>query len=127
MPYARGVGFAVPVSTALAALARFREMRSSGAATGRLGITAATHEIEGAVRRRHNLTADSGVLVLDVAPDSAAARASLRPNDVIVAMDGKPVAEIGELAQRLAANGTESHEIDFLRGARLGKTHVVLK
>src|SRR4030043_33675 len=40
IPYARGVGFAVPVSTALAALARFQEMRSSVQARDgvRLGI-----------------------------------------------------------------------------------------
>ena len=67
IPYARGVGFAVPVSTALAALARFQEMRSSVQARDgvRLGIGGAA--------------ADNGVLVLEVLPDSPAARASLRP------------------------------------------------
>jgi hypothetical protein len=39
-------------------------------------------------------------------------------------MDGKPVTSAAELTERLAANGTEAHEIGFLRGTRLGKTHV---
>jgi len=126
MPYARGVGFAVPVSTALTALGRFQEARAQAGQTGRLGISAATHEIEGATRRRHSLAGDSGVLVLEVAVDSPASRASLRPNDVIVSLDGRPVASVAELSERLAANGAEAHEVDFLRGARLGKTHVVM-
>jgi len=126
MPWARGVGFAVPVSTVLAALARFREGRKNAAQTGRLGISAATHEIEGAARRKHSLKEDSGVLVLEVVPDSAAARASLRPNDMIVSLDGRPVTSVADLSVRLAANGVDAHEVDFLRGARLGKTHVVM-
>ena len=126
IPWARGVGFAVPVSTALTVLARFQEARAS-AQTGRLGISAATHTIEGAIRRQLGLSNDSGVLVLEVVPDSPAARASLRPNDVIVALDGRPLASAADLTERLAANGTAAaHEIDFRRGARLGKTHVVM-
>jgi S1-C subfamily serine protease len=125
MPWARGLGFAVPVSTALSALARFQEARSRSQ-TGRLGISAATHAIEGTVRRQHSIKETSGVLILEVAPDSAAARASLRPNDLIVAMDGKPITSAADLTERLAANGNEAHEIGFLRGTRLGKTHVRL-
>jgi S1-C subfamily serine protease len=125
MPYARGVGFAIPVSTALAVLGRFQEARAN-TQTGRLGISAATHEIEGATRRKHSLKEDTGVLVLEVVPDSAAARASLRPNDVIVSLDGRAVTSVAQLSERLSANGHEAHEVDFIRGARLGKTHVVL-
>ncbi len=125
MPYARGVGFAVSVSAALAALARFREQRSHD--SHRLGIAAATQEIEGAVRRRHALKTDTGVLVLEVLPDSPAARGSLRPNDVIVSLDGNPVMSVADLTDRLAANGRDGHEIHFLRGTRLGKTHVVME
>jgi S1-C subfamily serine protease len=66
------------------------------------------------------------VLVLEVVPDSPAARASLRPHDVIVSLDGRPVVSVAELSERLEANGVEAHEVDFLRGARLGKTHVVM-
>jgi serine protease Do len=125
MPYARGVGFAIPVSTALAVLGRFQEARSQ-TQTGRLGVSAVTHEIEGATRRKHSLKEETGVLVLEVVPDSAAARASLRPNDVIVSLDGRAVTSVAQLSERLAANGHEAHEVDFIRGARLGKTHVVL-
>ncbi len=115
IPYARGVGFAVPVSTALAALARFQEMRVSAQAHDgvRLGIGAAA--VEG------------GVLVLEVLPDSAAARASLRPQDVIVAVGGQPVRNSQDLTEALRPlHAGQPVEVAFLRGGRQGRTTVVL-
>ncbi len=111
IPFARGVGFAVPVSSVLAALARFDEIRHRDGA--RLGIVAAP--VEG------------GVLVLEVEPDSAAARASLRAQDVIVALDGRRVANAGEIAETLSAIASgRTVEVSFLREGRRGKTTVVL-
>jgi S1-C subfamily serine protease len=115
IPYARGVGFAVPVSTALAALARFQEMRSSVQARDgvRLGIGGAA--------------ADNGVLVLEVLPDSPAARASLRPEDVIVAVGGHPVRTSQDLMEALRPlRAGQSVEVTFLRGSRQGRTTVIL-
>ena len=115
IPYARGVGFAVPVSTALAALARFQEMRSSAQARDgvRLGIGGAA--------------ADNGVLVLEVLPDSPAARASLRPEDVIVAVGGHPVRSSQDLMEALRPlRAGQSVEVTFLRGSRQGRTTVIL-
>ena len=115
IPYARGVGFAVPVSTALAALARFQEMRSSVQARDgvRLGIGGAA--------------ADNGVLVLEVLPDSPAARASLRPEDVIVAVAGHPVRSSQDLMEALRPlRAGQSVEVTFLRGSRQGRTTVIL-
>jgi S1-C subfamily serine protease len=43
---------------------------------------------------------ETGVEVVDVAPGSPAADAGLRPEDLIVAVDGRPVADVGEV-QRL--------------------------
>ena len=111
IPFARGVGFAVPVSSVLAALARFDEIRHRDGA--RLGIVAAP--VEG------------GVLVLEVEPDSAAARASLRAQDVIVSLDGRRVANAGEIAETLSAIASgRTLEVAFLRQGRRGKTTVVL-
>jgi S1-C subfamily serine protease len=115
IPYARGVGFAVPVSTALAALARFQEMRSSVQARDgvRLGIGGAA--------------AENGVLVLEVLPDSPAARASLRPEDVIVAVGGQPVRTSQDLMEALRpVHAGQSVEVTFLRGSRQGRTTVIL-
>jgi S1-C subfamily serine protease len=116
IPFARGVGFAVPVSTALAAMARFQEMRASAQAHRdgvRLGIGAAA--VEG------------GVLVVEVLPDSPAARASLRPQDVIVAVGGQPVRSSQDLMEALRPlRAGQSVEVTFLRGSRRGRTMVIL-
>jgi serine protease Do len=111
IPFARGVGFAVPVSSILAALARFEEMRHRDGA--RLGIVAAP--VEG------------GVLVLEVEPDSPAARASLRNEDVIVALGGRQVADATQIAEALkSVRPGQTIEVTFLREGRRGKTTAVL-
>jgi serine protease Do len=111
IPFARGVGFAVPVSSVLTALARFEEMRHRDGA--RLGIVAAP--VEG------------GVLVLEVEPDSPAARASLRGQDVIVSLAGRQVADTTQIAEALKSiRPGQTVEVTFLREGRRGKTTVVL-
>jgi len=112
IPFARGVGFAVPVSSVLAALARFDEMRHRN--NGRtLGIVAAP--------------AEGGVLVLEVEPDSPAERASLRAQDVIIALDGRRVANASAITEALrAVRPGQTVEVAFLRQGRRGKTTVVL-
>ena len=111
MPFARGVGFAVPMSTLLATLARFQEMRHLDGV--RLGIRAAA--IEG------------GVLVLEVDADSAAARASLRVQDVIVAVNGHDVESAAQLAEALkGVPRGQTVELTFLRQGRKGRTTVIV-
>jgi serine protease Do len=111
MPFARGVGFAVPISTVLATLARFQEMRHHDGV--RLGIRAAA--IEG------------GVLVLDVDVDSPAARASLRVQDVIVAVNGRDVESAAQLVEALKRIPSgQTVELTFLRQGRKGRTTVLV-
>jgi S1-C subfamily serine protease len=111
MPYARGVGFAVPVSSVLAALARFDEMRRRDG--GRLGIVA--------------IAVEGGVQVLEIEPDSSAARASLRAQDVIVALDGRQMASASQIAEALkSVRPGQKIEVTFLRQGRRGKTAVIV-
>jgi len=111
IPFARGVGFAVPVSSVLAALARFEEMRHRDGA--RLGIVASPTQ--------------GGVLVLEVEPDSPAARASLREQDVIVALGGRDVTSIAQVTEALqSVRPGQTVEVTFLRQGRRGKTTAVL-
>jgi S1-C subfamily serine protease len=124
MPYARGLGFAVPVNTVLGALARFRELRAQDG--HRLGVSGMTYSLDEHIAREHKLSQTSGVLLLEVVPGSPAERASLRVQDVILSIDGTIVAaatEISERLKRVAAG--DGVEVAFLRGSRLGKTKVV--
>ena len=124
MPWARGLGFAVPVSTALAALARFREARAQDG--HRLGVSGMTHLLDERIAREHKLSQPSGVLLLEVIVGSPAARASLRVQDIIVSIDGQAVAAATDISKRLDGSSGDGIEVVFLRGSRLGKTKVVL-
>ncbi len=132
MPYARGVGFAVPVSTVLGALARFQEMRADARPSGRthdghrLGISGMTYPLGENLASRHGLPQVSGVLLLEVIAESPAARASLRVQDIIVSIDGKAVTAATEISERLDRAASGGIEVSFLRSGRLGRTTVVL-
>lgn len=125
MPYARGVGFAVPVSTALGALARFQEMRSHDGF--RLGLSGTTHALEDGIAKKHDLPLRFGVLVLEVVAGSPAANGSLRVRDIVVSINGRAVDSVEQISSLLkrAASG-DGLEIGFLRDGRLGKVRVVI-
>jgi S1-C subfamily serine protease len=126
MPYARGVGFAVPTATVLDAIARHQELtRRDG--PQRFGISGAATALDAAVSRQFELTQTHGVLVMDVTPDSPAARASLRSMDVIVRI-GEAVVDSPE-ALKQAIERLEmgvGMEVAFLRGGTLRRTHVAV-
>ena len=48
---------------------------------------------------------DKGVLINKVEPNSAAAKAGLKPGDIIVAVDGEEVKNVGELRNKIAFKG----------------------
>jgi S1-C subfamily serine protease len=126
MPYARGVGFAVPTATVLGAIARQRE-RQAQAGPPRFGVSGMATAIEDATAKRLGLPEARGVLIVEVQPGSPAERASLRPLDVIVKLGEAAITTAEALRQRIAnLEPGRSVEVSFLRGGSLRKTHVVL-
>lgn len=61
-----------------------------------------------------------GVLVLEVQPESPAAKAGLRAGDVITAVDGKPVSNPSELSEQLVSR----HELEVIRNRTVQKLTV---
>ncbi|MGP0061004.1 MAG: PDZ domain-containing protein [Beijerinckiaceae bacterium] len=57
----------------------------------------------------------SGTKVDDVVPDSAAAKAGIRPGDVIVGIDGKPINTYLDIAPLVAQSGGRPLTIDIDR------------
>ena len=96
---ASNIGFAVPINQASEILPQLRD-------TGRVSrgfIGVALRDVDADLQRSLGLRSPSGALVQDVNPESPGARAGLRTYDVIVAVDGKPVAGNDELIQIIAS------------------------
>src|SRR5438093_964943 len=87
---AQGIAFAIPAATArMVASALIREGRVRRAL---LGIGGAPTPVGGQLARRLGLAASTGIRVLEVAPNGPAARAGVRPGDIVVALDGATIA-----------------------------------
>jgi S1-C subfamily serine protease len=126
MPYARGVGFAVPTATVLDAIAHQQERAARGGPV-RLGISGSATAIEGDMARRNGIQQTQGVLVMEVVPNSAAARGNLRAMDVIVRI-GETTVDSPDAVRRAieAVPAGVGVEVSFLRGGTLRRTHIVL-
>ena len=112
---AQGIGFAVPVNLLKALLP---ELRSRGhVVRGYLGIVTQTLTPELAAALETD--AEEGALVAQVAPGSPAAKAGLRTGDLIVEVQGQPVAGASELSREIAALAPGARvEIGYRRGGK---------
>jgi S1-C subfamily serine protease len=95
----QGVSFAIPLHTAehvAAALLHDGRVRRA-----RIGIGAETAPVPRALARHHGLSASTGVKVLSVEPGGPAEKAGVLRGDVVVGLDGSPVAGVDDLQRVL--------------------------
>jgi S1-C subfamily serine protease len=95
----QGIAFAVPSATAsrvISALLRFGRVRRSF-----LGVAGQDTALPRRVVRAHGLPHDRGLAVTGVTTGSPADRAGLAEGDVIVSLDGRPVAGADDLHRLL--------------------------
>jgi serine protease Do len=88
-----GIGFAIPspiVAWVYQRLRKYGHIRR-----GEIGVAA--EDITPVLASALNLSADTGVILSDVAPRSAAEAAGLQPGDIVLAADGKPIRKSREL------------------------------
>jgi serine protease Do len=80
----------------------------------RLGVTLAP--VTGELRKRFDLPGDvEGALVVEVEPDSLAAREGIRPGDVIVQAGGKPVSTPADVVSVVReSNATDQDSVLLL-------------
>jgi S1-C subfamily serine protease len=96
----QGISFAVPVNTAkvvISALLREGRVRRSF-----IGISGHDTPLPRRLARFHGLPGARALAVAEVAPSSPAADAGVRPHDLIVAFDDRPVEGVDDLVRCLA-------------------------
>ena len=112
---AQGLSFAIPSNTAGFVAAEFR-------AHGRvrrawLGIGAEEVVIPSGLATALGLAATRGVSVRSIETGSPAARAGLRPRDVLVGLAGRPIASVADLHRLLSGDAIGARlQLDVVRG-----------
>ncbi|HEY3809070.1 MAG TPA: DegQ family serine endoprotease [Steroidobacteraceae bacterium] len=108
----QGVAFAIPIN--LAVQVESQIVKNGKVEHGRLGVEVQT--LDQALADSFHLNSPSGALVSKVEPDSAAARAGIKPGDVILKYNGTPIEDSGQLSSHvsMAAPG-ERATLEILR------------
>ncbi len=113
IPYAQGMGFAIPINTVKKIA---QEILENGRVTRRwIGISGI--DMTPQLARRYNLQAETGFLVAEVVPRSPADHASLRNGDVIIGAAGGEVKHTKDLLlaiSKVQAGGTIRLDVNRL-------------
>jgi S1-C subfamily serine protease len=124
IPGTQGICFAVAIDlvrVVIGDLIRFGRVRR-----GYIGIAGADIRLPRRALSRLDLVEDRAVHVLGVEADSPAARAGVREGDVLLALQGKPLAGVATLARFLDSEtiGTAC-EMTVLRGSHLTTMNII--
>ncbi len=96
---AQGICFAIGINTAKFVASRL--LRDGRIRRSFIGVSAQTVPVHRRVVRFYELTRETGALVLSVEEASPAKRSGLREGDVIIALEGQPVAGVDDLHRLL--------------------------
>ena len=96
---AQGLCFAIGINTAKFVAGRL--LHDGRIRRSYIGVEAQTAPLHRRLVRFYDLRQESGVFVMSVADGSPAQKAGLREGDVIIALDGKPVAGVDDLHRLL--------------------------
>jgi Do/DeqQ family serine protease len=94
-----GIGFAIPVTTARQVLDGI--VKDGQVTRGWIGVE--PNDLSPELAETFDVKAKEGVIITGVLQNGPAAKAGLRPGDVIVRIGDKPVADVTQLLSRVAA------------------------
>jgi serine protease Do len=107
-----GVGFAVPINTAREILPQLR--KTGHVVRGWLGV-----QIQGVdedLAESLKMNEARGAIVSDITPGGPAAKAGVKPGDVVLSVDGQPVEDSSDLSHEIATKGPDTKvTLDVLR------------
>ncbi len=95
-----GIGFAIPsnmAQTLASQLMQFGEVKR-----GQLGIRGS--ELTSDIAKAFNVPNQRGAFISEVLPQSASAKAGIKPGDIIISMNGKPLSSFAELRANIATS-----------------------
>ena len=98
MPYAHGIGFAVPINIAKSVV---NDLIQNGRVINRPWIGISYVKITRQLAQYYRLPTTEGVLIANVEPHSPADYAGLRKGDIIEAIDGKKIDDTVEISLNL--------------------------
>ena len=124
IPYAQGIGFAIPINAAKQCSS---EIILYGAVRRPwLGITGLN--ITEKVADYYELPVNKGVLAVNIAPDSPADKAGIKRGDIILEFDNKRVDRVEELQSILLERKPgDKAGLTILRGLKKGLLEVILE
>jgi len=121
---ASNIGFAIPISQVVAILPQLREHGTVARGFIGIGLTNVTP----ALRRALKLDVEHGALVENVTDEMPAARAGMRPYDVVVGVDGHEIVSDDALIRYISARQPGSvARLEVWRDGRLHELPVKLK
>jgi serine protease Do len=94
----QGIGFAIPISLASGIIEQLKQTGEVSRGWLGVGIQDLTPELA----NYYGIDRENGVLITRVYKDNPADKAGIKPNDIIVAVDGKEVATSRELSRVIA-------------------------
>jgi serine protease Do len=108
-----GIGFAIPSNLIKLASEKLRKYGHMHRQLIGVGVQTITATLASALR----LPRDSGVLISDITPGGSAQAAGVKLNDIVLAIDGRPVENVPTFMTALLSHpGGQKVRLDLLRG-----------
>jgi serine protease Do len=96
-----GIGFAVPSNIARKTA---EDLVNNNGKIVRAGLGAVVQSLSPAMAKSFGLSSNQGALLSGINPGSAAEKAGLKPGDIVLALNGSPIKDSGDLVSRLYTN-----------------------
>jgi S1-C subfamily serine protease len=118
-----GIGFAVPGNIVATVFDQLR--RLGRVVRGEIGVAGQT--VTPGLAKGLGLATQTGVIISDVALGSTAGLAGLKPDDIVISLDGKPMENLRQLKVNLYRKTGDVATLEVLRGSENLKLRVIVK